>query len=158
MCNRSPAVLAGLHRVLDELGGRGRTGTAVVRELLATRPVGAVLPASGLEARVIRILEEAGEPPLERQVDVGGHEWIGRVDLVDSAVGLIVEIDSAAHHSSKLDRERDRRRDEALYAAGWRLVLRIPEDDVWQRPREVVARVRAARRQLRAALSSPSGG
>ncbi|HEX2701508.1 MAG TPA: hypothetical protein VHM89_15010, partial [Acidimicrobiales bacterium] len=44
-------------------------------------------PASGLEARFARLLAEAGGAPLEAQVDVGGHEWVGRVDFLDRSLG-----------------------------------------------------------------------
>lgn len=151
LVSRSPALLVNLHRLLDELAAQGRGGVRVMRSLLEVRPVGSVAPASGLEARVQRILADAGEPPLELQVDVGGHEWIGRVDFADRSIGLLVEVDSNRHHTSRIDRERDRQRDEALYAAGWRLVIRLTEEQVWYRPWEVVAAVREARRRLRAA-------
>ena len=54
--------------------------------LLLKRPVGYRPPESGLEARFMQILADAGEPPLERQVDLGGHDWIGRVDFLDRAL------------------------------------------------------------------------
>ncbi len=144
--SRTPGMLPSLHAMLDELGERGRNGVAAMRAVLEERPTGYLAPASGLEARFIRILAEAGEAPLERHVDLGGHEWIGRVDFVDRHARVVVEIDSATHHSSKVDRERDRQRDQALLAAGWRAVVRIAEDVVWHRPAEAVAGVRRARR------------
>ncbi|MDP9452621.1 MAG: endonuclease domain-containing protein [Actinomycetota bacterium] len=52
-----------------------------------------------------------------------------------------MEIDSEIHHSSKLDRESDARRDEALRAAGFE-VLRVSDEQLWERPQEVVDRVR----------------
>lgn len=143
---KSPAVLPVLHALLDELGEHGRDGVTVMRALLEARPIGYVAPASGLERRFMRILAEAGELPLERQVDVGGHDWIGRVDFVDRQARLVVEIDSDRFHSTKLDRERDRQRDQALVAAGWRAVVRISEEQVWHRPAEAIAVVRRARR------------
>lgn len=154
LVSKSPSVLPTLHAMLEELGACGRSGVAAMRLALATRPLGYVAVESGLEARFVRILAEAGEPPLERQVDVGGHEWIGRVDFLDRDRRIVVEIDSALHHSSPLDRERDRRRDEALLAAGWSEVVRIPEDEIWRQPHLAVARIRDARRRARPALVS----
>ena len=133
--------------MLDELGARGRNGIGAMREILRERPVGYVAPASGLQARFRRVLAEAGERPLDRQVDLGGSEWIGRVDFVDRAARVLVEIDSAVHHSSKLDRARDTERDAALLAAGWRVVVRVSEEQVWYRPSEAVDAVRRARRR-----------
>jgi len=92
---------------------------------------------------------------LDRQVDVGGHDWVGRVDFVDREARLLFEIDSARFHSSMLDRANDQQRDEALLASGWRAVVRISEDQVWYRPQEAVTAVRRARR---AAPATPSGG
>lgn len=142
---RSPSSLSLLHSMLAELGQNGRSGIAAMREVLQARPVGYVAPASGLEARLVRILAEAGEPPLHRQVDVGGHEWVGRVDFVDRGAQLLVEVDSAAHHTSKLDRDRDGQRDRALLDAGWRGVVRISEEQIWHRPWEAVSAIRRAR-------------
>ena len=153
---RSPSVLVALRGVLDDLSRPGRTGGAVMRAILEARPDGFVPPASGLEARLARILAGAGEEPLDRQVDVGGHEWVGRVDFLDRRLGIVVEVDSDVHHTSRLDREHDRRRDEALTAAGWR-VVRITEDQVWRRPDEAVAKVRAARTEARRALAPGIG-
>ncbi|HSH23618.1 MAG TPA: hypothetical protein VK975_06110, partial [Acidimicrobiales bacterium] len=121
-------------------------------------PLGYIAPASGTEARLARLLAEAGEAPLDRQVDVGGHEWVGRVDFADPALKILVEVDSALHHSSRLDRAADRRRDGALGDAEWQWVVRISEDQVWRRPREAVALVRQARAAARAAASSSRSG
>jgi very-short-patch-repair endonuclease len=143
-------MLAVLHEALAELGGRGRGGTSAMRQILAARPVGTRVPASGLEARFESILRNAGLPAFDRQVDVGGHEWIGRVDFCDRRLGLLVEVDSDLHHSSTLDVGADRVRDEALVAAGWRRVLRVRQTDVWNRPWLVVDDVRAARAALAA--------
>jgi len=54
--NKSPGTLVALHRTLDELAKKGRPGITVMREVLAARPVGSVLPASGLEMRFEHLL------------------------------------------------------------------------------------------------------
>ncbi|HVM02552.1 MAG TPA: DUF559 domain-containing protein [Acidimicrobiales bacterium] len=156
---RSPSALAALHATAADLRACGRRGSGPMRAVLSARPPGYVAPASGLEARFDRILAEGGEPPLDRQVDVGGHEWIGRVDFVDRSLRIIVEVDSDLHHTSLLDRAADARRDEALRRAGWVDVVRVCEDEVWRRPHEAVAKVRAARRRARRLLvSDPDPG
>lgn len=142
----SPALLSALHRMLPELAERGRTGIRLMRQLLADRPASYVPPASGLEARLVQLLDEAGIPT-RRQVDVGGDGWIGRVDLLVVGTNLVIEADSARFHTSRLDRERDARRDADLRAAGYD-VLRVTEEDVWHRPLEVVRRVREAARRV----------
>ncbi len=154
--SKSPSVLTSLRTMLWETETHGREGVAALRPILAARPEGYVPTASGLEARFARLLDEAGEAPLERQVDIGGHEWVGRVDFLDRALGLVVEVDSDLHHTSPMDRAHDRQRDAALLAAGWTAVLRISEDEIWRRPQEAVARVRAERRRLSFVLVSES--
>jgi very-short-patch-repair endonuclease len=142
---RSPALLRALHRMLPELARRGRTGTTVMRELLADRPPGYVPPASGLEARAIHVLGEVGIRA-RRQVDLGGDDWIGRVDLLVEGTNLVIEIDSVRFHTSLLDREQDARRDAELCAAGYE-VLRVTEEDVWHAPAAAVRAVLAAMRR-----------
>ena len=149
---KSPAILAALHGVLVDLGVNGRPGVSALRAVLEDRPVGYVAPASGLEARFERVLAAAGEPPLERQVDLGGHEWVGRVDFLDRALRVVVEVDSDLHHTSLLDRVHDRSRDERLRGAGWHTVVRVTEEEVWRRPERAVQKVRDARARARATL------
>jgi very-short-patch-repair endonuclease len=145
---RSPGILVRLHELLPELAERGRNGIVLMRELLAERPPGTRVVASGLEARFERILRDAGERPLERQVDVGGHKWIGRVDFADRALGALFEVDSVTHHASVLDAANDAARDAALLAAGWRAVQRIPEEWIWHEPWRALAAVRRTRTLL----------
>ncbi len=132
-----------LRRVAIELLEHGRTGSALMRRLLDDRGAGYIPPASGLEARFFALLVAAGLELPERQVDLGGGVWLGRVDFYVRRSRLVLEVDSVRHHTSKLDAEADARRDAALRAAGFR-VLRITEDQLEKRPHEVVALVRAA--------------
>lgn len=147
---RSPAVLGALHRLLPVVARRGVPGITTMRTLLAERPVGTVVPASGNERRFERVLAEAGETPLERQVDVGGDTWIGRCDFRCRETGLLVEVQSELFHTSVTDAAHDARREAALLAAGHPMVLFVWDDQLWQRPWEVVAAVREARAELRA--------
>jgi very-short-patch-repair endonuclease len=144
----------GLHEIVAELGGRGRTGMAKLRQLVDERPLDYRPPESNLEARVAEVLKSTFEPPLERQVDLGDDDdWLGRVDYVDRELCIVFEIQSDLFHTSVSDRARDRARRERLEAAGW-LVVEIPEFDVWHRPDRLVTAVRTARstaRRVRAA-------
>ena len=142
---KSPALLRALHRMLPELARRGRTGITLMRELLEARPLGYVPPASGLEARFLHLLEEVGIRA-RRQVDLGGDDWIGRVDFVVEGTNLVIEVDSVRFHTSLLDRERDARRDAELRGAGYE-VLRVTEEDVWHAPAETIRTVLAAIRR-----------
>lgn len=128
-----------LRLVTEELAQQGRPGSALMRRLLADRAASYRAPESNLEARFESILEDAGVAVPLRQKEVGGADWIGRVDYLDPARKVVVEIDSDLHHSALLDAEGDAQRDVALAEAGY-TVLRISEHDLWRRPEDVVRR------------------
>lgn len=114
-----------------------------MRVILDERCEGYVAPESELEAQFLGVVRAAGLPDPERQLDLGdGDDWIGRVDHAYREFSLIIELDSRIHHSSKLDKEADARRDVRLRAAGWRHIERFGWDDVTLRPETVVARLR----------------
>lgn len=140
---RKLVALETMRTVTIELLEHGRTGSALMRRLLVARGADYIPPASGLEARFLAVLARAGIEAPECQVDVGGDCWIGRVDHLFRRWHVVAEIDSELHHSSKLDRESDARRDDALRSAGFD-VLRFTDEQVWEHPDEVVAEVRAA--------------
>lgn len=131
-----------LHLAFDEVAGRGRKGSAVMRRILDERAADYVPPASELEARFLELIRAAGLPEPVRQLDVGDSKgWIGRVDFAYPALGLLLELDSRRHHSALLDREADRLRDRRLLAAGWRRVERFTWLEVVGRPTEALARL-----------------
>lgn len=146
---RSPGTIAECHRLLDVLAKSGRAGVATMRTVLAEFPVGGRWVASNLERRFEKILGWYHELPLTRQVDVGGHDWLGRTDYADLDLKALFEVQSEAYHSSPADVAADERRIEALLAAGWRAVEAIEEDWIWHDPRRAVAVVRDTRRRLR---------
>lgn len=150
---RHSVQLEDLRRITVELQQRGRPGSALMRAWLAARRAGYIPPASGLEARFLALVAAAGIELPEGQVDLGGEAWIGRVDHFFRNQDLVVEVDSERHHSSQLDRASDTRRDEALRAAGYR-VLRVGERELAEAPAEVISRLRAA---LKGASTPPGG-
>ncbi len=136
-----------MQAMLDDLGGRGRRGIALLRCLAETRGPGYRPPESGLEHRVQMILAKAGITGFERQVVVGNEvEPIGRADFVHLTAGVVLEVDSSRFHGALLDQEADRRRDQRLSRNGWR-VVRVTEFDVWHRPDRVVQKVLDALRR-----------
>ena len=149
VCTRSPAVLVQLHRLLPELAKQGRPGIRIMRELLQSRPVGVRVAPSGYQARFEEIMAEAGITGLRREVDVGGHSWIGRVDYRCEVTGVLFEVDSALNHSSPTDLAADAERDAAALAAGFPEVVRIVAEDLFPRPQIAVATVRATRSRYR---------
>ncbi len=144
--------LPDLHALFDELPRRGGApGTATLRRLILARPDGYRPADSNLELRFESILDEAGEAPFARQVEVGDADGlIGRVDFLDRDLGVIVEVQSALFHSGLVDAARDAERLARLRRAGW-IVIEVTDEEVWHRKAEVVARVRAARSQARRA-------
>lgn len=146
---RSPAMLPALHRLLMVLAKRGRPGIRAMRTVLAARPVGTKVAASGYEARFEEVLSNAGISGLRRQVDVGGHTWVGRFDYLDDVTGVVFEIDSAEHHTSRTDLDADAKRDAAAIASGIPEVVRIATEDLFPRPDLVVAKVREVRSRHR---------
>ena len=145
---RSPSVLRALHTLLPELAARGRNGIVVMRSYLEHRPVGTI-PPTGLERRFEHVVAGTEVSGLRRQVDLGGHEWIGRVDYLDDVSSMIIEIQSHAYHYAELDRAADRIRIDRLLAAGFNAVLQIDEDVVWYRPHRIVTAVLQARQAIK---------
>jgi very-short-patch-repair endonuclease len=131
---------ATFRRTVQQLAGRGRPGSTLLRELDAARGPGYVPPASGLERRFMEICDF----PMERQVDLGGEEWCGRVDFKDPVLPLIVEIQSEKHHSSLVDKAADAARTAALEAAGF-IVVEVWDFEVWHQPAIVRERIRKER-------------
>ncbi len=142
--------LRALRSIGEELCRRGRPGSALYRRLLSDRGVDFRPTESGLEADFLALLVEAGLPEPERQVDLGGEGWIGRVDFYVREARLVVEIDSDWFHTSALDAAADARRDEAFRAAGFE-VVRITEGEIRSHPVVAVERLRRALANRRAA-------
>jgi len=132
-------------RVYEELGGTGRGGSRLFRELLNARGEGYVAPASELERRFINDVIVAFSLPLpKRELDLGdGEGWIGRVEFVYLEARVLVEIDGRLHHTSLRDRRHDRDRDNRFMAAGWR-VIRIDYEMLTKRPEYVAKLIREA--------------
>lgn len=139
--------LEDLHELVDSLPRRGGLPRqAVLRRIAEERPLAIAVPESRLERRFEEILADAGATPFERQVDLGDADgWIGRVDYVDRACALVVEVQSETYHSSLTDRRRDADRFDRLRRSGWS-VLELTEREIWRVPRQVLAKVSNARR------------
>ncbi|HYF47600.1 MAG TPA: hypothetical protein VD926_15400 [Acidimicrobiales bacterium] len=149
---RSPATLPIFHRTLHELARKGRAGIRVMREILSRLPIGSVLEDSGTEWRFECILADAGEPPLRKQVPLGGESFLGRVDYYDDELRLVFEIQSRTFHLVlPSDRQRDVTRIAGMAAAGL-AVVELDEDDIFRNPAKVLWAVREARRARRAEL------
>lgn len=100
----------------------GRRGTGVIKSILAESRIGSTFTRSELEERFIAFLETHSlpSPELNVAIEVNGP-WI-EADCVWRRQRVVVELDGHASHGTAGAFERDRARDRALLAAGWRVV------------------------------------
>jgi very-short-patch-repair endonuclease len=131
--------VARLEALLQELGKRGRTGTTVMRQLLADRGEGYVATESELEHRFVKFTLAFGLPMPRRQVTL----IAGRVDFLFDPGRVVAEVDGRRNHTALLDREADAVRDAKLAAQGLR-VIRITYRRLMREPEAVAADLRAA--------------
>ncbi len=133
-----------LDRAVEEAQVRG----LVKPEALAGAPHGALRRAarddasmtrSEAEARLLALIRVADLPEPLTNARIEGFE----VDVAWPEQRLIVEVDGFAFHSTRAAFERDRLRDQALQAAGWR-VMRITWRQIAETAEAVVARIAAA--------------
>jgi len=139
---------AALHEMVEAIHERGRSGTAIMRACADERPPGSSPIESRNEEQLEKILANAGRPGLRRQVVVGGHDPVGRVDLRDGELSLAVEVNSLTFHTTPSDRQADVVRYRRLNDAGFSVGV-IWEDDLWGHPTEVVRTVDEARELAR---------
>ena len=103
------------------------TGSARMRSIAAQATGDAANPfESVLRAIALSVPGLAVHP----QVSVHhGHAFLGRPDLVDSTLGIVLEADSFEWHGSRAALRSDARRYNAFVVHGW-LVLRFSWEDV----------------------------
>jgi very-short-patch-repair endonuclease len=119
------AVIRGLARP-EELTTRPALRRAAIEEPQITR--------SEAERRLRRLVKAARLPRAVTNVKVAGWE----VDAFWPRERLVVEVDGFAYHGNRAAFERDRRKDAALVAAGYR-VVRITWRQLVDEPHVVVA-------------------
>jgi very-short-patch-repair endonuclease len=111
-------------------------GTAALKEATRTEPA---FTRSEAERRALELIRRAGLPAPEVNQRVEGYE----VDLVWRQERVIVEIDGYAFHSTRSSFEQDRRRDQRLITAGWR-VVRVTWRQLTERPEAVAVMLATA--------------
>jgi hypothetical protein len=99
-----------------------RPGTPALRTVLVDGRLGACITRSDLEDRFLAFLaaHELPRPVVNVGVWAGGR-WF-ECDCVWHSAGVIVELDGRETHATAAAFERDRARDRALTAAGWRVI------------------------------------
>lgn len=121
--------MVSLYRVLYDLGGRGRPGTARMRQVLDALGDDHVPPESGLEEVGMALLGPLG---FAWQVVLSDEQgYIRRVDGLHRASGVIVEFDGPQHRREP-QRSLDRAHDERLRQLGHE-VVRLEWEDVTRR-------------------------
>jgi predicted transcriptional regulator of viral defense system/very-short-patch-repair endonuclease len=132
-----------LRAVEDVLARAGRHGGArALRAVLGAYTPEPEFTRSRLERRFLEVCRRAGvpRPQVNRFSAVPGDGF--EVDFTWPDQRLMVEVDSHRYHGSRAAFERDRRRDQKLIAAGWR-VVRFTWRQVFGQPDEVAATLRA---------------
>lgn len=118
--------------------GPRRPGSAQVRAILA-RDREPTLTRSEAEERFLALIRKSGLPVPRVNSRLGSYE----VDFLWPRGRLVVEVDGFVFHSSRAAFERDRRRDAALQASGFR-VMRITWRQIVDEPEQVLVRVAQA--------------
>ena len=112
--------LKALQDVLDR--AHGRRGAKALRAVLADHTIGSTLTRHELEARFLALCRRAGIPQPEVNTWLP-LEPIGiEADFLWRDARLIAETDGRATHLTRYAFENDRRRDQRLTLAGWRVV------------------------------------
>jgi very-short-patch-repair endonuclease len=123
--------------------GYGRRALKPIRRLLAEARA-LEITRSALEDRFAAFCHHHRLPPPSFNVLVLGHE----VDALWPKDRLVVELDGFAYHHHRAAFERDRARDAAMQAAGYR-VIRLTHRRLEQEPEAVARVLRALLRQGR---------
>ncbi len=136
--------------MLQRLDGRALTdqlernrhhpGAAGLRTALALYEPGVAPTESPLEDLLVSVCRAAGVASPDRQVhiDPGDGDAIPRVDFAWRAQRLVLETDGAGSHRTRRSFEDDRRRDQRLTLAGWR-VVRVTHRQLRTEPQRIAA-------------------
>jgi hypothetical protein len=118
-----------------------RRGVAALRRILADGRVGATVTRSELEDRFLAFVDRADlpRPEVNAALEAAGG-WI-EADCLWRVQRLVVEFDGYTSHVTRAAFERDRARDRALQASGWR-VVRVTWRHLADEPATVAAQLR----------------
>jgi len=116
----------------------GRTGTSRLRRILRS-DAGPALTRSEGERRMLRLADQAQLPRPQVNTRLLNYE----IDFLWQESKLVLEVDGHAFHAHRSAFESDRRRDQVLVAAGYRVVRVTWRQLVWE-PIAVISRVAQA--------------
>jgi predicted transcriptional regulator of viral defense system len=120
---------------------KSRPAARRLKGVLEEHYIGATPTWSELEERFLSLCRGAGipQPEVNVWIDPGDDDPSAiRADFVWRDQRLVVETDGHGTHSTRQSFEHDRRRDQRLIVAGWR-VIRTTWRQIAQRPDEVIA-------------------
>ena len=129
-------------RAVEAVLGRGRPGSARLREAIAEHQPRLARTKSDLEVAFLELCERAGIPLPDVNKRVAGWE----VDALFRDERIAVELDGIGNHRTPAQIQRDRRKELALRAAGF-LPVRYSDEQLYNHSRDVIAdviRLRAA--------------
>lgn len=145
--------LAGLWRLVDDLGRPGRRGIGVLRRALEDRALGDAPTRSVLEPVFAALAGDTGlAVEYQHRVHVDGHAYDLDFAIPDALVAI--EVDGLEAHASRAALDHDLDRQNRLVLAGWHLLRYTATHLVRRRGairREVTALVAARRAALAAA-------
>ncbi len=131
--------IGALHRVLAELGGRGRPGTRRMRAILESRGVDYVPTSSELEGLGRAVLGSV--PGIAWEVPISDEQgYVRRVDGLVRSARVVIEFDGRRFHGQPSAVAHDSTTDARLLAAGF-VILRFGWIDLTRRPETVRATV-----------------
>jgi hypothetical protein len=130
-----------LDALIDQLQRNPRhPGAGRLRETLNRYRVGSEITDSELEERFLAFCRAQALPAPEWHgpIDPGDRGLLLRPDAVWRDRKLVVEVDGERFHRTRSVFHSDRRRDQRLVAAGWR-VIRTTWPQLTERPAELAA-------------------
>jgi very-short-patch-repair endonuclease len=127
--------------LLDQLAREARGPGAARVKIVAKHADGRA--ANAFESVLRAICLGVDGLSVEPQVSVGSGSFLGRPDLVDRRLGLVIEADSFEFHGTRKALHADMRRYNAFVLDGW-TVLRFAWEDVMFRPDIVRSQLQAA--------------
>jgi very-short-patch-repair endonuclease len=140
---RRTTTLRWIRQTVDRLGGRGRAGTKLLKEVLEERSDDAV-PNGRLERRFIGLLnQERIRRPIKQFPLRLPNGRIRHYDFAYPPNRLVIETDGYRFHRLKDNWQRDLDDSNQLSEIGWRL-LRFSWEDVTERSDYVIAAVKKA--------------
>lgn len=126
----------------DRLARSGRTGSAVFRQMLDSRPDDMRAIGSDYELRLVRAWQGAGLPRLERQVELQlPNGSIVHPDFLEPERRFIIEVDHATWHGGRQDNMYDRWRDRQYHLLGYHSE-RVSDIDINERLPQTIAELR----------------